>query len=116
MLHRGATLPEDITTRLPPVPKYRVRLNGANFLMNQDDKVCRLGFYTTRFVEAGTPEEAEKRAVQLVRDDGKLKAAVLNDKADPPMIYLEEIDELVSFDGIEPPGGGYTFFLEDGEA
>ena len=56
--------------------------------------MCRHEFFTTRFVEADTTEEAEEIAVQLIRDDRVLKAAVLNDVAAPPTIYLKEIDEL----------------------
>ena len=74
-----------------------------------------MGFYTTRFVEADLPEEAESRAVQLVREDFKLREAVLNGKTDPPMIYLQEIALLKSFKGIKLPGAGYTFYEEKGK-
>ncbi len=80
--------------------------------MKVDGQPKRMGFYTTRFVEADTPEEAESQAVQLVREDSKLREAVHNEKSDPPMIYLEEIGILESFEGINLPGTGYTFYEE----
>ena len=73
--------------------KYRALLKSTNFFLNSGGKVRRHGFFTTRFVESDTPEEAEEIAVQLIRDDRVLKAAVLNDVASPPTIYLKEIDE-----------------------
>ena len=72
-----------------------------------------MGFYTTRFVEAETPEKAEDLAVQQVRGDDKLRKTVINDKSDPPMIYAEEIVMLETFEGIKLPGTGYTFFYDD---
>lgn len=74
-----------------------------------------VGFYTTRFVEAETPEKAEDLAVQLIRGDAKLHEAVVNDKSDPPMIYAEEVVLLETFEGNMTPGAGYTFFLYDDE-
>jgi hypothetical protein len=75
-----------------------------------------MGFYTTRFLEADTPELAENRAAQLIRGDAKLREAVINDRSDPPMIHAEEIVLLQTFEGIEPPGSGYTFFFYDDES
>jgi hypothetical protein len=72
-----------------------------------------MGFYTTRFVEAETPEGAEDLAVQQIRGDDKLRKTVINDKSDPPMIYAEEIIMLETFEGIKLPGTGYTFFYDD---
>lgn len=90
--------------------KYRVFLHGKNFLIRFDGRKQVVGFYTTRFVEAENPEEAENKAVQLIREDRKLQKVVLNDKSDPPMIFVEEIEEKVSFDGVKLPGTGYTFY------
>lgn len=92
--------------------KYRVFLNGRNFWMKVDRQPKRMGFYTTRFVEADLPEEAESLAVQLIRKDTKLQKVVHNKKSDPPMIYLEGIALLKSFKGIKLPGTGYVFYEE----
>ena len=88
--------------------RYRVQLNGQNFQMRNGEV---LGFYTTRWVKAHTPEMAEKAAVKLVREDPSLKAAVNNKKDNPPMIYLENLAEVGWFEFLRRnPGAGYTFY------
>ena len=93
--------------------KYKVLLQGDNFLLDFDGKPEKHGSYTTIFVEAIDPEEAEKISINLIRNDPDLKAAVLNRQDDPPMIYTNEVNELISFEDIEPLGGGYTFYPEN---
>jgi len=71
--------------------KYGVRLRGENFNIVTEGKVENLGFYTTRFVKAATPEEAEIKAVEMVRSDKKLLATLIKVEELAPKIYLEEI-------------------------
>jgi hypothetical protein len=71
--------------------KYRVVLNGANFLLQIGDSPERHGFYTTRYLEAENPEAAELVALELVRTDEKLRGSTMNERTDSPMIYLDEI-------------------------
>lgn len=91
--------------------EWRVLLNGQNFLLESDGEPKRLGFYTTRFVEAQASEVAELAAVQMVREDSIFQR-VLNDPSDPPMIYAEEITEAVRRDP-EYPNTGYSFYDEE---
>lgn len=93
---------------------YRVVLEGKNFLLDLDGTVQKHGFFTTRYVQASDEEEAELNAVDLVRNDDQLLTAVKNEKTDPPMIYLDEIEELDSFEGIKVLGAGYSFYTDDG--
>ena len=72
-----------------------------------------MGFYATRFVEAESPEQAEYLSFKLIKNDSNLKETVLNDQADPPMIYLENLNELSSFGDNAVPGSGYSFYLEE---
>ena len=95
--------------------KYRVYLEGKNFLLSFNGKPEKHGFFTTRFVEANNPEEAENISIGLIRSDTDFKTAVLNKQDDPPMIYLKEIVKLIDFGDIEPPGSGYTFYPESSE-
>jgi hypothetical protein len=95
--------------------KYRVFLQGKNCLLNIDDKTEKTGFYTTRFVEANDELEAENKSVELIRNDPQLRQSVLNEKGDPPIIYLEDIEEISDFDGINTPGAGYTFYPDDAD-
>ena len=73
---------------------YLVRLTGKNFLMDVDGEARKKRFYTTRLVEAANPKRAETLARELIRNDARLQYAVLNDVADPPMIYLKSITEI----------------------
>jgi hypothetical protein len=88
---------------------YRVLLNGRNFTLKVDGHPERMGFYTTRFVEASGTEEAENRAVELIRDDPTLRDVVLNPRDDPPMVFVDEIEEVSAL----RPAAGYTFYRQD---
>jgi hypothetical protein len=96
---------------------YRVFLRGENFLLRVDDQPTRMGFYTTRFVEAESPEEAELAAVALLRTDEWLRASVLNEASDRPVMHADEI-ELVEAAAVPAVAPGYSFFSggpEEGE-
>ena len=95
--------------------KYRLFVCGENFVFKVDDEEQRLGFYTTVFIEADNAEEAELKAVGLLRNDPKLKECVLNPKSDPPMMFVEEIEEVESFAGESLPRTGFAFFPHDEE-
>jgi hypothetical protein len=98
------------------IKKYKVFLNGRNFWIKVDGHLKRKGFYTTRFVEAKTAKEAKTLAVELVRSEPFLRAAVKNDKSNPPMIYLEDIETVPSFEGVGQPGAGHTWYDQDSSA
>jgi len=87
---------------------FRVFLRGANFLLTFDGQQTRMGFYTTRFVQANNPEGAELLAVDLLRSDKTLRRAA-NLKTDPPMIFADEIAE-VAADDVPDVSSGFTFF------
>src|SRR5437764_14866774 len=65
------------------MPKYRILLNGRNFWMNLENTFGRFGFYTWRYVEAPTPEEAERLAVDVVPGEETLRSAVLTASSHP---------------------------------
>lgn len=95
--------------------KYRLFVRGENFLFELDDEERRLGFYTTVFIEAENEEQAELQAIDLLRNDPKLVDGLLNPKADSPMMFVEEIDELESFADVTLPRTGFSFFPQDEE-
>jgi len=98
------------------VKKFRVLLHGENFLFTTEDGRPQVhGFYTTRWVEAENAEAAELAAVELVRSDPGLVEATVNPRDDSPMIYLADLRELADFDGVSPPGAGYTFYTVNPE-
>ena len=91
---------------------FRVSLRGENVLLTFDGQPTRMGFYTTRFVQANNPEGAELLAVDLIRSDKRLRGAA-NLRSDPPMISADEIDEVASED-VPEITAGFTFFPSDG--
>lgn len=92
--------------------KYKLLVRGENFLMNVDGEDQKLGFYATAFVEALDEEAAEQKALDLLRSDQKLKQGAMNGGSDVPQLFVEEIQELASFEGFNPPKTGFAFFRE----
>jgi len=93
--------------------KFKIFIRGINCLIREDEKPPRkFGFYTTAFVEAPNAEQAEAIAVELLRNDPKLSKACENDASDPPVIKVESIDEIASFDGCKLPRMGLALFEE----
>ena len=88
-------------------------MEGVNLFLDLDGKPDRYGFYTTRFLEAASPDDAEARAIELILNDTELHAALENDPTDPPSILIDSIEELTTFPDISIPGSGYTFFQDD---
>lgn len=90
--------------------KYRLFVCGENFLFKIDNEEQPLGFYTTVYIEAENAEQAELDAIDLLRNDPKLRDGVLNPKSDPPTMFVEEIEEVESFIGESLPRTGFAFF------
>lgn len=90
--------------------KYRLYIKGSNFLLTSKGKLIKHGFYTTRYVEAETQENAEKAAIDLIRLE--LAGNIANEKDNPPVMYVLEIVEMESFDGASVPGKGFTWYYE----
>jgi hypothetical protein len=96
--------------------KYRVLVRGENFLVSVNEQAEKLGFYTTVYVEALDDQSAELKTMELLRTDEKLVSVTLNSKSDSPMMYMEEIEELETFEGLSLPRTGFAFFpAEDSE-
>jgi hypothetical protein len=93
--------------------KYRVLINGENFLINFDGQVQKVGFYTSRIVDAQNPEEAELTSVALVKGDSALKGFVLNERDDSPMLYAEEIEEIEKSGSQKNVNTGFSWYTED---
>ena len=89
--------------------KYKVFIHGENFLIKFEGEIVPTGFYVTRLVEAKDEEEAELKAIEMVRKDKSIKN-VKNSKDDPPMLYVEELAEVESFGDLKPPGTGFIFY------
>ena len=95
--------------------KYKVMVEGRNFLIGAENEIRKHGFYTTRLIEARDEEEAESKAVEMLRNDPDLVALTRNERSDPPMMYVGEIEELMSFGGFNAPGSGFSWYPEQGD-
>jgi hypothetical protein len=74
-----------------------------------------MGFFTKRFVRAQSTEEAEQAAIQLLREDSKLRG-LLNEPGDPPMIHMEDLFELDPQPPEVPQQQGFVFYPEEPDA
>ena len=95
------------------MPKYRLLMRGEDFSISVDGKRELLGFYQTIHVEAQDPEEAENEAVKIIRQSD-LRETILEGNDYTPMIYLDEIEQIESFEGIESLIEGRGFFPMSG--
>ena len=86
-------------------------VEGANFLITFDDEPTKLGFFTTRYVEARDAREAETKAMEMLRVE--LADFVQNDVADSPVMFLEDIAEVDSFLDCPTPDPGFSWFPDD---
>lgn len=85
-------------------------LEGSNLVMPIGGVPTRCGFFTTRYVECEDEAKAEQLARALALEE--LAGEGLGSEA---RVEVEEMVALVSFDGVEPPGKGFSFFLEESE-
>ncbi len=92
--------------------KYRVSILGENILAAVDGVTQRLGFFTSVFVEADSPEQAGTLAVSLLRADPKLVGLAQNPADDPFRLVIEETHEIGSFAGVKLPRTGLALFPE----
>lgn len=90
--------------------KFRIYINGINFLIRFEGKLKKHGFYTTRYTVANNESEAELVVIDLIKNE--LKEIVLNQKSNPPVLKVQETVELESFDGVDIPGKGFTWYEE----
>lgn len=88
---------------------YRVLLGVENVVTFFEGQFRRVGFYTTRYVEAPTLEDAPAVAFKELSGEAKYRQMVLNEMVDPPVFKVEEIHE-VSAKGSNP---GYTLYRID---
>lgn len=88
-------------------------LRGENFQIKSATGVENLGFFTTRFVNARTPEAAELVAIEMVRTDKSLLEALSRESKLEPKVYLEKIWPERWWKRIG--GNGYSFFAMEPE-
>ena len=95
------------------MPYFRVLMNGEGISVSSSgDQI--IGFYTTRWVKADVPEEAEDLAKKLVlRDWTNGEYAEVNE-GDPPRLSVESIVSVGLFNYLwNRPGKGYSFYSSE---
>jgi hypothetical protein len=92
--------------------KFRILIEGKNLLIDVRG-VEKLGYFTTRYVEAFDVDEACECALDLVRNELNSTGALLNDINDLPLAVISGVAQIASFRGIDVPGRGFSFFSED---
>jgi hypothetical protein len=93
--------------------KYRVMLNSTNMLLRDadDGTLTKHGFYAHRYLEANDEVQAEERAVKMIIEE--YKDYVKNERDDPPVVYVESIEEIEISEGSEYPNRGATWYVEE---
>lgn len=72
----------------------------------------RVGFYTTRIVNAVDSIAAGKLAVARLRSESIIQNSFLNDPASLPVISIDEIEEVQIAEAERVADSGYTFYPE----
>lgn len=80
--------------------------------MDVNGKCSYMGFYTNRYIQAASSEEARELGITAFQGEETLKGLILNDHDDPPSLAVDEIDELSGYDGTER-GAGLVFFKDE---
>jgi hypothetical protein len=90
------------------MPLYRCLIRGENFPGELIGLTTAVGFHATRFVDAGSAEEAEGIAVAALRQDAALTVTA-EPRVKNAKVYFESIEE-VPADTERVPNEGLTFF------
>ncbi len=91
-------------------------IRGENFFIRGESGVKRLGFYTTRYIEAPSAADIERCAVDHIRGDAHLRNAVLNPPDAPPTVFVDEYVEVDPETVQDKLVGGFTFFPGETDA
>ncbi len=86
---------------------YQCMIRGENFPGRILGRKGPIGFYTTRVVEAASPEEAELKALAELKKDKGLKVPKVH-RTEKAQVFFEQITQL-SRRPIRKPAG-FTFF------
>jgi hypothetical protein len=97
------------------MPKFAVLLHGRGCRIEVDQgrwvrrkpKIQTMGFYTTRFVDCSSAEEAVSKTTEMVREE------LRNSSIDPPEISVESVlEDEAGYDQFAP-GGGFTWYKQE---
>lgn len=90
--------------------KYRVVVEGSNYHTVVRDKPQKLGFHTTRFIEAKDYITAKMKALELVVEE--LDHIIFSNPETAPEIDVSLLIEVESFGNSDVPGTGFTWHMQ----
>ena len=100
------------------MPWYRYLARGENFLKANPETGAleRYGFFTTRFVVATSPKEAEMTALALMRRDKSFQPPPGREKPKDAKVFFEEIQRVRRLLPRLSRGRGASWYpMDDGE-
>jgi hypothetical protein len=98
------------------MPHFRVGLCGRNLVLEIDGQQELLGFHTTRFVEAGSADEAATNALTLIQQHPAVAAQLEGEHRRGFAVLIEAVEPLESNEPIPPQQPGLAFFPEEGQS
>ena len=94
---------------------YKVLIEGRNLLVRIEGEKQKVGFYTTRIVEARNSSDAGKVAIDLILQNSLMKNELLNESNDAPIIDVDKVERIYDLDRLDEKPPGFSFYLEVGE-
>lgn len=91
---------------------YKVLIDGRNLLVRIEGKKQKVGFYTTRIVEARNSNEAGKVVIDLILQDSLMKNDLLNEPNDTPIINADKVEQIYDLSRLNEKPPGFVFYLE----
>jgi len=91
------------------MPWFKCFMEGENFPGQLIGETSPIGFYTTRFIEASSPNEAEKFVLEKLKTEEELTLPTGSAKPTNAKVYFERIEEVPSH--AVGSNGGFTFFV-----
>jgi hypothetical protein len=88
---------------------YEVTIEGRRFSMAIEGVLRNVGFVTTRFVDAGDPLEAGRRAIEILECEEKFQLLVANGRGGS----LDVVNVVARMESLGQPRRGFAFYLED---
>ena len=74
--------------------RFKIELQGENFLLNLNGEPRKFGFFLRRYLRAIDEVMAEKAATIQTRQIPTLKQGICNNSEDPPRVRLKLIREV----------------------
>ena len=93
--------------------KYKILICGENFILDLGEGVKKYGFYVNSFCEADNENNARILAMDSINQRKEIQARIVNTNDNLPILKVEEITEIDSFDTYNLEQGIAWFLDED---